>query len=328
MRFKSESRAIHGGRGEYLKIADQNFLDLSANLNPYPPKLDLSISFDAVMKYPDDDYFQIKETISRFHHCSPDNITVGNGSAEILRTFCHTVLYSGSLAFVPPHTFSEYGLSARLAGADLSRTEEKSNVSFLCNPDNPSGRLLSRENVLEKIPDIKENRILCVDEAFIDLADPGQSVSDILNPNLFILRSLTKSYAIPGVRFGYGIGDPELIKAMEVMRPPWTVNVLAESLVIQAFSLFNELSYSRDMIRSERKRVYYSVIAHGWECNEGCANYLLINTGLDSRKVAEKFLEENILVRDCASFGLPHHIRIAIRTVKENDQFIEALRRF
>ena len=103
---------------------------------------------------------------------------------------------------------------------------------------------------------------------------------------------------------------------------------MAESLVIQAFSLFNELSYSRDMIRSERKRVYYSVIAHGWECNEGCANYLLINTGLDSRKVAEKFLEENILVRDCASFGLPHHIRIAIRTVKENDQFIEALRRF
>jgi threonine-phosphate decarboxylase len=328
MRFISETRAIHGGRGEYLGDSYEKILDFSASLNPYPPKLDLSISFDSATRYPDDNYYCIKEIISRYHHCTPECITVGNGSVEVLRTLCHTVLRPESSVNIPLHTFSEYELSARLAGGKLIERRDQADLVFLCNPNNPSGQLLTKDTVLKELEKIKDAGLLCVDEAFIDLSDPDQSVSDIINPNLFILRSLTKSYAIAGIRFGYGIGDPDLIAAMEVMRPPWTVNALAESLVMQAFSHYNELSESRELIKKERRRVYNAVINHGWNCLEGSANYLLIDTGEDAQIITRKFLEKHILVRDCTSFHLPNHIRVAIRTGEENDTFIAILENF
>jgi len=327
MRFKSVSRAVHGGRGSYIQTSEDKIIDFSANLNPYPPDLDLSISPDMAMRYPDDDYQIIKEIISDFHHCSPDCITVGNGSVEVLRTLCHTFLNPGSTVFIPPHTFAEYELSARLAGATLNKTESFSDIIFLCNPDNPTGKLVPRETILNKVHENDGNGLLCVDEAFIDLADPEQSVSDTIHPNLFIMRSLTKSFAMAGVRFGYGIGDPELIAAMEVMRPPWTVNVLAESLVKQAFASYNNLKFSREMIGTERKRIINAVIDHGWKCQEGSANFLFINTGKDASDVTGEFMHHKILVRDCSSFGYPTHIRVAIRTVEENNQLINALKR-
>ncbi|MDD1695203.1 MAG: histidinol-phosphate aminotransferase family protein [Methanoregula sp.] len=284
------------------------------------------MSPDAVLRYPDDEYTLIKQAIAEHHHCSPDNITVGNGSAEILRTLCHTILSPGKTVYVAPHTFSEYEHSSRLAGAGLAGHEEDAVISFVCNPENPSGILTPKETIIAKIPKNSDGtNILCVDEAFIDLADPGESVSDIQNPGLFVVRSLTKSFAIPGIRFGYGIGEPALVAAMEAMRPPWTVNVLAESIVLQAFSRYHELGFSREMIKKERKHLYNAIISHGWRCIEGSANYLLIDTGQDARELTSRFLDHNILVRDCTSFDLPECIRIAVRTTEENNRLIEVM---
>lgn len=326
MSYKPGLRAVHGGRGKYLADPGEEILDFSASINPYPAQLDLRISPEAVLQYPDDEYTLIKRAIAGYHHCSPDNITVGNGSAEIFRTLCHTILSPGKKVHVAPHTFSEYELSSRLAGAGLTSREEDAAISFICNPDNPSGFLASREEIIEKIPrDSKGEKILCVDEAFIDLADPDETVSDVHDPGLFVSRSLTKSFAIPGIRFGYGIGDPDLISSMEVMRPPWTVNILAESIVLQAFSRYHELGRSRELIKKERKRLHNAIVSHGWDCIEGSANYLLIDTKENAREITRRFLDQNILVRDCTSFDLPECIRIAVRTTEENNRLIEVM---
>ena len=207
MSYKSELRAVHGGRAPYIISNRPEILDFSASVNPFPPQIDLRIPLDALCRYPDDEYSELKHVIARYHGCEPDNITVGNGSVEVIRTLCHTILKSGQKYFVPPHTFAEYELSARLAGAIPVSDENLADIIFICNPDNPSGRLLTKNEIRKKcyLP-AKEGRIICIDEAFIDLADPSQSVTGLQIPGLFILRSLTKSFAVPGVRFGYGIG--------------------------------------------------------------------------------------------------------------------------
>jgi threonine-phosphate decarboxylase len=246
-------KAEHGGRG----AAAGELLDFSVNLNPCAPALDWNIPEESARIYPDDTYDDLKEIIARHHHRTPDEICVGNGSVEVIRTLCHTLLSPGTSVFVSPHTFSEYALSAQLSGAVITHSPEvKVEISFLCNPENPSGVLTPRNEVVGLINDRTEKEgVLCVDEAFIDLADPSESVSGIRNTHLFVLRSLTKSFSMAGVRFGYGIGDPDLIEKMEVMRPPWSVNAFAHSMALQAFDKYPTLEMSRQFISRERKRI-------------------------------------------------------------------------
>ncbi len=327
-RFQGLSKAVHGGRGAAEGLhKGKEILDFSASLNPFPPQLNQNVSLDSIREYPDDQYASLKEIIARHHGRNPEEISVGNGSVEVIRTLCHTILKHGSIVEIPPHTFSEYALSARLAGAEVSgKTGAQIDLAFICNPDNPSGILTGRDRVLQRLSDVKtRGGILCVDEAFIDLSDPKQSVSDVQDPNLFILCSLTKSFSMAGVRFGYGIGDPGLIAAMEVMRPPWTVNAFAESMAVQAFKKFQELEQSRKYIESERNRICKEVTKLGLTPSKASANYVLLETGEDGSKLTEAMSILGILVRDCTSFGLPSCIRVAIRERKENDRLLEAL---
>ncbi len=305
----------------------KEIIDFSASLNPLTPVLEWDISPDAIRRYPDDQYTLLKEVIALHHNRIPEEICVGNGSVEVIRTLCHTILQPGSVARIPPHTFSEYALSVRLAGATIAGLDPAHvDLTFLCNPDNPSGILTGRDQVLTILDTVASgDGILCVDEAFIDLADPMESVSDIQNSHLFVLRSLTKSFSMAGVRFGYGIGDPDLIAAMEVMRPPWTVNAFAEQMALQAFAKYDELESSREYIKAERERISKRCSEIGLVSSQASANYLLLDTGGSGAELTAAMQGQGILVRDCTSFGLPSCIRVAVRTHDENDLLLEAL---
>lgn len=328
IRFPCLNKAIHGGKGGAIKSQQKKqVFDYSTSLNPIPPKLTWNISVDAIRDYPDDQYSHLKETIAHHHGRKPQEICLGNGSAEVIRTLCHTMLNAGSLVEVSPHTFSEYALSAKLAGAKVKeKSSARVDLSFVCNPDNPSGILTSRDEILEQLNDVKERGgILCVDEAFIDLADPCESVSNVQDSGLFVLCSLTKSFSMAGVRFGYGIGDPDLIAAMEVMRPPWTINAFAEAMALQAFDHFTDLELSRTYITEERTRICKEAIKLGLSPSQASANYVLLNIGRDSKEFTTAMLNQGILVRDCTSFGLPTSIRVAIRDHETNNRLLEAL---
>ena len=221
---KSEIKRVeHGGKIKELREkTGKIFLDFSVNLNPIPPVLNMNHNRALLDQYPDDTYSALKSIISRHHGRKPEEVCVGNGSAEIIRTLCHTMIRQGDMVFIPEHAFGEYALSVQLAGGvTTSQNSQKTVLSFLCNPDNPTGLLTQKTDIITSIKKFEETgELLCVDEAFIDLADPGQSVSDISSRSLFVFRSLTKSFSIPGLRFGYGLGDPDLIASMEIMRPP------------------------------------------------------------------------------------------------------------
>jgi threonine-phosphate decarboxylase len=324
-------RVIHGGTGKWQREKTlKNVLDFSASINPYPPEITWHCSPDDISSYPDDNYHELKERIGQVFHRDPSEICVGNGSIEIIRVFCLVIMSRSPRSrqfFIQPPTFGEYELSAYLAGAERISTQDQADVTFICNPNNPTGILHSRKELLHLLETMKRHKgILFCDEAFIELADPAESLADIRDPNLFVLHSLTKSFSVPGLRIGFGFGDPDLIEKIETVRSPWCVNAYAEAFAMEALLHLDDLAGSRAAIASERNRLVFAIGDLGLTCYPSSVNFLLIECGRDVSPLCSALAQKNILVRDCTSFGLPTCIRIAVRTPDENLQLLEALR--
>jgi len=320
-------REIHGGTGKREREKTRkNVLDFSASINPFPPAFPWHMDLTTLEQYPDDGYCELKEQIALTFGRTPEEICVGNGSIELIRVFCSIMLRGNKKFFTESHTFGEYALSARLAGACRTKTSREADVSFLCNPNNPTGTLRKKPEMIAYLEEIKSGGgLLFCDEAFIELSDPAQSLVDVCDPALFVLHSLTKSYSVPGIRFGYGFGDPDLIEKIEIARPPWSVNAYAEAYALQAFRHREELAGSRAAIAAERDILTAGMNALGLRCCPSSANYILVKCGREVASLCGCLAHRDILVRDCNSFGLPDCIRVAVRTRDENQQLLEAL---
>ena len=320
-------REVHGGTGKRQREkTKKNVLDFSASVNPFPPVVAWNSDPSCLGHYPDDDYCELKEQIARTFHRSPEEICVGNGSIELIRVFCSILLRGDKKFFAESHTFGEYALSARLAGAHKAGNIRESDVLFICNPNNPTGTLRKKTEMTRYLEDAKSRgTLLFCDEAFIELSDPSQSLADVCDPALFVLHSLTKSFSVPGIRFGYGFGDPGLIEKIEITRPPWSVNAFAEAYAIQAFQHRDELARSRTGIAIERDFLTEGIFALGLRCCPSSANFILVQCSRDVTSLCRCLAQRDILVRNCTSFGLPTCIRVAVRTRNENQVLLEAL---
>jgi threonine-phosphate decarboxylase len=239
-------------------------------------------------------------------------------------------LNKGDLVCTSEHTFGEYGMSARLCGATITHDPHGAHLHFICNPENPTGELLQKERILECILESFQDpgrALVVIDEAFIDLADPCASVIPciISREKVVVLRSLTKSFGMPGIRFGYAIGASDIIRSIEALRAPWSVNALSEKVAKEAFSRMGELAISREYIKKEREFMISSFESAGFQCSNAAANYVLIQAQRPAAQIATDMIKHGFLVRDCTSFGLPRSVRVAVRTHEENVALLEAL---
>lgn len=320
------TKVVHGGRILALRQEyGTDFLDISASMNPFVPQMSYDFRNIDVGAYPDDSYTVLKEKIGHVFSRDTDEICVGNGSAELIRVYCNVVLSSQDTVRIDQPTFSEYGLSAKLAGADVV-TGKDADVRFVCNPNNPTGILTSRGRILSILDDCsrKECRFF-VDEAFMELAAHNESVSDIKSENLFVMRSITKCFSVPGIRFGFGFGPEELIEKIETARTPWTVNAFAENYAMVAFDHYDELTSSAAKISAEREWYFARLMELGLFFEQSSANYILVHLGRNASEFTESMLKHGILVRDCTSFGLPESIRISVEIREKNTRVLEAM---
>lgn len=322
------SKVRHGGAMQLKKLeAKDGLLDLSASLNPFSPEIDWNPASVSISEYPDDSYMELKESISKNFGCSPEEICIGNGSIEVIRSYFHAILEPGDAVLTEPHTFGEYDLSVRLAGG-LCTGDPSSDyrVRVICNPNNPTGSIITREEMTaiadEECP---KGRGLFIDEAFMDIADTDETLIDTRREGIFISRSITKSFGVPGIRFGFGIGDPDLVEGLEIARLPWTVNSYAAAYCILAMEHYGELELSRKKLLAEKEWLYGRYEELGVEYCRSSANFILLKCPVPASEFTSLLLKHDIFVRDCTSFGLPRHIRVAVRTREENRKFTEAL---
>lgn len=354
---------VHGG--EVLEAAKQHnknqaeILDFSANVNPLgpPPKALAAIkaNFRQIPFYPELTSVSLKAAIARHVGVDIGNVIVGNGSTELIWLFAGVFIKKGDEALIPVPTFGEYETAVRKAGgkpkfvnltqSDLSvnaddilkRMKAQTKAIFLCNPNNPTGKIIAKEELFKIVQEATcRNILVFVDEDFMDFVDEGKRFTLMnrisSNRNIFILRSFTKSFGLAGVRIGYGIGCKEMIELLHRAKIPWNVNCLAQVAAISALADSEYIDKTRRLIARERAylRKKLSMI-NDLKVFLTDANFVLIDirsTGLKAAQLKEKMLEHGILIRDCSSFvGLDEYfVRVAVRTRKENERLLDALR--
>ena len=305
------------------RIFGESLVDVSASMNPFVPEFSCAYNHEDLAVYPDDSYTFLKEKTASVFGRDIDEICVGNGSAEIIRVFCKVT--DGKTCRIDMPTFGEYGLSARLAGKTVVEHTD-SDIRFLCNPNNPTGILTPRAEMLALADEAKEkNSLLFVDEAFMELAEKDESISDIRSENLFVMRSITKCFTVPGIRFGFGFGDPELIEKIETARTPWTVNAFAECYAMAAFDHYAELKESAAKITEERNWYMAELAKLGLSCYPSQVNFITIDMNRPAAEITQAMLAKGVCVRDCTSFTLPTCIRVSVEKREKNRRVLEAL---
>jgi len=213
----------HGGLYS-IKNPDSKIIDFSSNVNPLGPppgvKKYLKKNINTLEVYPDSESTKLRKNLSWYTKVPANKIVVGNGATEIIYNFCHAFLNKKTPVLIPVPTFGEYEAAAKLSGCKVSffktmnlsenldlflKKIPKNGCIFLCNPNNPTGLLLSRKTMLKILQNAKKkSTFVFVDECFIELSDHKQSLVNDLKKyeNLFVLRSLTKSFGLAGLRIG------------------------------------------------------------------------------------------------------------------------------
>jgi len=273
-------------------------------------------------------------------------IVPGNGSSELIRLFAECCLEEGDTVLVPTPSFGEYTNQSMLAGGNAIKVDigedglpiisdcmlAHAKLLFLCNPNNPTGKLLSANQVTDLADrcEVSETFLL-VDEAFIELSEPEESVA-ALAPNresLFVMRSLTKSFGVPGLRLGFGVTNSRLAGILNLARIPWSIGSLAAAAAEYLLGCDEHLMRSRQIIKTEISWLQDSLRGLGLQPLPSSVNFILVDIrpcGLASDLLAERTMREGVLVRDCQSFGLgKSYIRVAVRNRSENEQLIVAL---
>lgn len=355
--FAEAEACHHGGRirAEAAKrsLAQEDLLDYSANINPlgHPPLEDLILrEMKKIGHYPDNDYVAYRRSCARFVGVDPENVVPGNGSSELMRLFAEALIEEGDRVLIPTPTFGEYEAQSRLFGAEVVHVpqgirEPKSpkdflddallggaKAAFICNPNNPTGILLPRSEVAELAERCERaETFLFVDEAFIELSDPDQSVAAMAPEmeHLFVVRSLTKSFGVPGIRLGFGVAGDELAEVMNRTRLPWSISSLASAAGAHLLAQESHLVESRRVIKEEIRWLTCELKRLGLDPIESSVNFILVGVvgaGIRSSELVKLMEVERVLVRDCRSFGLGEdYIRLAVRRREENERMIGAL---
>lgn len=325
MKAHFPKKAAHGGRIiELEKKFGTELTDVSASMNPFVPDIKCTFDMKDIQYYPDDSYRALKEKIAEVFSRDADEICVGNGSAEIIRVYSKVMLDENSTYRIDYPTFEEYSLSAELAGAE--KTCGDADVRFICNPNNPTGILKSKSEMLSILKECEnKNTNLFADEAFMELAASDESLISAKSDNLFVMRSLTKCFSVPGIRFGFGFGNPSLIEKIETARTPWTVNAFAEKFASEALNHYDELKDSAEKITEERRYYIKELEKLNLSHSDSSVNYILIHLNRSAEKFCAELLKKGIIARDCTSFGLRESIRVSIQTHDINKKVIEAI---
>ena len=336
-----------------LGARPDGFLDFSANINPLgPPTAAIAAGAEALHveteSYPDLHYRELRAALASYLRVSPATVLPTNGGAEALFLAARTAAAESGRkeALILEPTFSEYAAAARSAGleavhvvarqsaagfrldlAALDRALEDSgdvNAVFLCNPNNPTGDAMPRQEVLQLARRVREaGAVLVVDEAFADFAPHLSTASDV-DDAIFVARSFTKFFALPGLRLGCLVAsDVERVRAFQ---PSWPVNAVAAAAGIVAAK---ELAFARDT-RAEvalRRRELLRALGElpGITPYPGAANFLLVH---GPQGLPEELAKRGILVRGCEPFyGLgPGFFRVAVRRAKQNGRLVQTLR--
>jgi len=354
-------RAVHGaldyGELERLGLHPREVLDFSVNANPYglSPYVREAVANAPIDRYPDRECLELRRAILDYELASRDlplgSIVCGNGTTELIWAIARAYLKPGLKAAILGPTFSEYRVACLAAGATVVEFQAQASACFqpdmaavaawtsreqpslvwLCNPNNPTGTWLDRHHVqLVTEACQRTGAMFVVDEAYWRFVFPHEAYSAVelmdatRRQQVIVLRSLTKDFALTGLRLGYAIATLDVAGLLSAQLPSWNVNGIAQEAAIAALTDRTHLKTTLDHLAIERHAFFHALRDIGLKVIPSRTHFCLIEVG-DAHHVRQQLLTRKILVRDGTSFGLPQFVRVATRPMGDWQQLLLAL---
>jgi threonine-phosphate decarboxylase len=351
------SRYSHGG-GIHQAAAElqrpvTEILDFSASINPLgmPPavRAAAAAALDAAIHYPEIYAESLVTALAAYHHLDPRHFLPGNGSTPLFTLFARTLRPRRALVVRP--AFSEYQRALEIAGAEidvfdldpkkdftldacqlLHQITPATDLLLIANPGNPSGARIEATTILTLAHALREQALIAVDEAFIDFCPDASVLAAIASePNLYVFRSMTKFYAIPGLRVGYLGGPINGISRLKEETEPWALSNIAIAAAKAALTATAYNEESLRLIPQLREQLADGLRNLGLHVFPSTANYLLLRLAEPrAAEIVTALRQEGILLRACSNFSPldAHYLRVAVRTSAENQRLIAALSKF
>lgn len=332
-----------------LGLPAEEIIKLASNENPLGPSPAALAAMEKALQnlhlYPDGNAFYLKRKLAERLGLEAGHLIFGNGSNEIIEFVGHALMGPGVDVVVSQYCFAIYPIIAKMFGANVVTVPAveyghdlpgmvraitpRTRVVFVANPNNPTGTLATREDIVELINRVPPHVLLVMDEAYIEFMDDPIDLLPLirqgLKPNLLLMRTFSKIYGLAGLRLGYGIGQPELIQALEKVRQPFNINALVQAGALAALDDLEHIQRTRHnnaqgmaFLETELRRLKLSFVP-------SAANFLLVKVG-DGQKVFNELQKLGVITRPMGGYGLPEFIRISIGTPAENARCMEGLR--
>ncbi|MDR3264620.1 MAG: histidinol-phosphate transaminase [Synergistaceae bacterium] len=334
-RYKLDSNESPFGLPDALRRRLSAWLEDTKNLNG-----DLNL-------YPDSENTRLRETLAKFWKVGPENVTCGVGSDQLIDGICRVFLEPGDVVVVPKPTFGMYAISARLnhgevrevpipvndsensdAGSSAladelvrAAAETRAKILFLCSPNNPTGQSLTEEQLCT----VAENArcVVVVDEAYGEFAESTMIPRVGEYPNMIVLRTFSKAFALAGARVGYAVASAGTIDALGLVKPPFNLPTLSQLLATWAVEEAQEYASRVAYLNERREELYRELKKIPWlTVSRSDANFLFVRS---ERDIAALLEEKGIFVRACAGTSEFHNARITVGTAEQNGKVVETL---
>ena len=321
---------------------------LASNESPYGllPSVAAVLADQAagVSRYPDMTSTRLIEAIAAHHGVAPERVAVGAGSVEVCGQLASATVETGDEVVFGWRAFEAYPIITAVAGglavrvplvdhvhdvdAMAAAVTDKTRLMFLCNPNNPTGTAVGRDDLLRLADAIPADVVLVVDEAYREYVDPD-AVPDAFEllgdrPNVVVTRTFSKAFALAGLRVGYCLGKPDVVSAVRKCQVPFSVSGLAQAAAIAALGELEEVRRRAKLTVAERERVRSALVEQGYEVPPSQANFVWLVLGERAAEFAAHCLEQAVVVRPFAGEG----VRVTIGTDTENDRLLAAAAAF
>jgi histidinol-phosphate aminotransferase len=338
-----------------LGLDPNRIIKLASNENPLgpSPKAVAAVreGLGQIARYPDGNGFGLKEKLAAKLKVEMAQLTLGNGSNDVLDLIARVFLGPGRSAVFSEYAFAVYpiatqavGAKARIAKAHdgsrgprfghdlkamLEQVAEDTAVVFLANPNNPTGTWVGRRELWEFLKALPKRVVAVVDEAYreyVEIEDYPDTLAWLEEfPNLIITRTFSKAYGLAGLRVGYAVSSPEIAELLNRVRQPFNVNTLALLAAQAALDDEAHLQASLKLNRAGKEQLARGFTALGLEFIPSLGNFITVDVGCEAGRIFAALLKQGVIVRPVANYGLPNHLRVSVGTEAENARFLKAL---
>ena len=332
-----------------LNLDPAGIVKLASNENPLGPGSKVLAAIQAALpeltRYPDGNGFALKQALASRYQVSAAQVTLGNGSNDILDLVARAWLAPGLNAVFSQFAFAVYPIATQAVGAEgravparehghdldamLAAIDENTRVVFLANPNNPTGTWFDTAALERFLAGVPERVLVVLDEAYIEYAQGGD-LPDGLDflprfPNLIVSRTFSKAYGLAALRVGYALSSPQIADVLNRVRQPFNVNSLALTAAIAALQDDDYLAASRQLNDAGMLQLETGLRALGLRWIPSKGNFIAVDFARDAAPINQALLRAGVIVRPVAGYGMPSFLRVSIGTGAENSRFLSAL---